>query len=243
MHTTNIINSTQFSFTVEDKKATIEDVFPGFHSGDRIGIVVRQPGGSIGASSLLMAAITRYYDFFRAQLGEEDNQLWIYPDYYVFHIERQHLDHYWLDVWPPNKEVIVEDDPEQILEAINDRGITRLIVEDIPQTAAMFLRETVTTANQRLKSAIAYSPTGRVNNADIQIQNCSKTEQYVMATLKRTKGIPKEMFVKLCQSRRLLNSGGCVTETYRRIDVAQSLNMLTDFSGPGPTTKHYLSLL
>lgn len=243
MHTTKIINSSQFTFTVNGKHSTIEDIFPGFHAEDRIGIVVRRPGASIGASSLLMAAITRFYDFYRTELGEDADKLWIYPDYYVFHIERQHLDHYWLDVWPPNKEVIVEDDPEQILEAINDRGITRLIVEDIPATAAMFLRETVTTANLRLKSAIAYSPTGRVKNADVQIQNFSKAEQYVLASLKRTNGITMEMYQKLCQNRRGLQSGGCVKESYRRIEVVQSLNMLTDFSGPGPTTQHYLSLL
>jgi hypothetical protein len=48
-------------------------------------------------------------------------------------------------VRPPHKEVIVDDDAEQILEAINDRGITRLLVEDKPLTSSVFLRETLST--------------------------------------------------------------------------------------------------
>ena len=39
-------------------------------------------------------------------------------------------DHGRLDVWPRRKEVVVEDDPERILEVVDDRAITRLLVED-----------------------------------------------------------------------------------------------------------------
>jgi hypothetical protein len=65
-----------------------------------------------------------------------------------------------LDVWPPHKEVIVDDDAEQILEAINDRGITRLLVEDKPLTSGVFLRETLSSARNRIVSALAFSATG-----------------------------------------------------------------------------------
>ncbi len=34
------------------------------------------------------------------------------------------------DVWPDHKEVTVPDHAEELLQAINDRGITRLLVED-----------------------------------------------------------------------------------------------------------------
>lgn len=51
------------------------------------------------------------------------------------------MDHSSLDVWPPHKEVIVPNEPEQILEAINDRGITRLLVEDVLPLPANFFRD------------------------------------------------------------------------------------------------------
>lgn len=243
MHTTKIMKTTDFSISINQHPASIEEVFPGFNKQDRVGIVVHRPGGSAGVSGLLMAAITSFYDFHRSQLGDGSDQLWIYPDFFIFHIDNWHMDHYWMDIWPPNKEVIVENDPEQILEAINDRGITRLIVEDNPAKPATFLRETVSSAKHRIISALAYSPNGRVANGDVRIQNFSKTEQYVLDSFKRTKGISPDLFNQLSKNRQALVSNGCVTETYRRIKVIDALHMLSDSTEPGPTTKHYISLL
>src|SRR5690625_2170288 len=147
MHTTSTLSSTDFSYLMNNNLATFDDIFPNFNENDRIGIIISEKGGSIGASALLMATITRFYDFFRPNLGHKTEETWIYPDYYVFHIGKQHFDHFWLDIWPPNKEVIIkEDDPEQILEAINDRAITRLIVEDREMKEGTFLKETLTSA-------------------------------------------------------------------------------------------------
>ncbi|MGJ7919756.1 hypothetical protein [Neobacillus sp. LXY-4] len=243
MHTTKMIQSEQFSFKVNGHPATIEDVFLGFNKQDRIGIIVREPGGSAGVSSLLMAAITKFYDFYRSQLGAGQDQFWIYPEFFIFHIDKWHLDHYWLDVWPPHKEVIVENDSEQILEAINDRGITRLIVEDIPPVPATYLRETITSAKQRIISAVAYSPTGRVQNGDIVLKNKSISERYLLDSFKRTEGILEDLYLQLCKSRELLSSERGVTETYRRIAVDDALFMLTNSTVVGPTTKRYISLL
>lgn len=243
LHTTNSISMSHFSFSVDHREATIEDIFPGFNQEDRLGIVVRSPGGSAGASGLLMAAITKFYDFYRPHLGQENEKLWIYPDYFVFHIERWHLDHYWLDVWPPHKEVIVENDSEQILEAINDRGITRMLVEDISPSRSIYLRETLTNAKLRIKSAVAYSPNGRVASGDIRVRNKSLTEKYLRDSLKRTNLISPELFEELCITRDALHVDGWIEERYRRIDVVDALKMLTDASEPGSTTKHYISLL
>ncbi|AGK53298.1 hypothetical protein [Bacillus sp. 1NLA3E] len=243
MHTTKSISSADFSIKINEHPASIADVFPGFNKQDRIGIVVRRPGGSAGVSGLLMAAITSFYDFHRSQLGYGADKLWIYPDFFIFHIDNWHMDHYWMDIWPPNKEVIVEDDPEQILEAINDRGITRLIVEDIPAATATFLRETVSSANKRIISALAYSPNGRVQHGDVSVRNCSNTENYVLDSLKRTKGISTDLYNQFSKNRQSLVSDGGVMETYRRITVTDALNMLTDSTELGPTTKHYISLL
>ncbi|MEH7378314.1 hypothetical protein [Neobacillus drentensis] len=93
------------------------------------------------------------------------------------------MNHSWMDIWPPHKEVVVEDDPEQILEAINDRGITRLLVEDISPSSATFLRETISSAQHRIVSALANSPTGRVDQADITVISCSAAEENVLDSL------------------------------------------------------------
>ena len=41
-----------------------------------------------------------------------------------------------LDIWPSHKEVVVEPEPEALLRTINDRAITRLVVEDADAPAS-----------------------------------------------------------------------------------------------------------
>jgi len=60
----------------------------------------------------------------------EPFDFFIYPDYFLFHVGRPLGDHARLDIWPRRKEVVVPEDPQGVLDAINDRAITRLVVED-----------------------------------------------------------------------------------------------------------------
>jgi len=243
VHTTKVIGIDDFEFKINDVKCSFEELLPGFHQYDRLGIVVREPAGSAGASALLMAAVTRFYDFYRQDLTDEEGGLRIYPDYFIFHVGKQHLDHYWMDIWPPHKEVIVEDDPEQILEAINDRGITRLIVEDIKPAHATFLQETISSAQQRIVSAIAYSPSGRVHFGDVSIASCPAAERFVFDSFNRSKKLFQQTAAQLKQKRENLFVNGRVIETYRRIPLTDALYMLTRSNGPGFTTSRYLSML
>ncbi|SDJ21606.1 hypothetical protein SAMN05216352_1358, partial [Alteribacillus bidgolensis] len=124
MHTIETLKSKDFDFEINGQKASLKEIFPGFNENDRIGIVTRTPGGSMGANALIMSALTWFYDFFRPELGDDPGKLRIYPDYFVLHVGKRYMNHTMIDVWPPHKDVVVEeDDPEQILEAINDRGI------------------------------------------------------------------------------------------------------------------------
>jgi hypothetical protein len=232
-----------FVFTIDGHTSSLEDIFSGYNKNDRIGVVVRQAGGGMGASALLMAALTRFYDFHRPNLGDEPGKLRIYPEFFVFHVGKRHMNHSWMDVWPPHKEVLVEDDPEQILEAINDRGITRLVVEDIAPSSATFLRETISSAKLRIVSALAYSPTGRVDHADVRIMSCSAAEDNVLDSLNRSEELSEEVKEQLRQERQSLLVNGRVTETYRRIEVSDAINMLTQSTEPGPTTRSYMAIL
>lgn len=240
MHTSEVLTSAGFAFTVAGHKASLESVFPRFNEHDRIGVVVRSPGGATGASSLLMAAITRFYDFHRSRLGNGRGNLRIYPEYFVFHVAACHGNHRQIDVWPPHREVVVEDDPEQILEAINDRGVTRLLVEDATPSSATFLRETISSAEQRIVSALAYSPTGRVDQADVDVTSNSAAEGYVLAALDESRESSEDVG-RLQRGRQTLLSDGRVTETYRRIELSDAIRMLTRSSGPGPTTRRFIA--
>jgi len=126
VHSSRELRSASFAITVDGDPAAVADVLPGFRDSDRLGIVVRRPCGVVGASALLLAVVTAFYDVQRGR-GED---FFIYPDYFVFHVGRKLGSHNRLDIWPPHKEVVVADEPEEVLRAINDRGITRLVVED-----------------------------------------------------------------------------------------------------------------
>ena len=147
MHSARDLTTDMFSLTVDGQAATLDDIFPGFQAQDRLGVVVRRPGGALGASALVMAAITGFYDIQRAS----GRDFFIYPDYFLFHVGERHGDYNMLDIWPDHKEVVIQDDPELILRAVNDRGITRLLVEDGAPGFAGAKRHTRESAESRIR--------------------------------------------------------------------------------------------
>jgi hypothetical protein len=222
MHSSHELRSSSFEIRLDDRPAGLEDLFEGFHEHDRLGVVMSRPCGAVGASALITATITAFYDVQRSR-GPD---FFIYPDYFLFHVGRPLGDHGQLDVWPSHKEVVVPEEPELILEAINDRAITRLVVEDgepaepaSPPGEPAFEREALASARARILTCLAYSPTGRVENADVRIAANEVTEGYVEDVLANEP-------VLLGERRALLEDGAPV-ETYRRIGLEEALARLT----------------
>jgi hypothetical protein len=179
MHSSRELRSSSFEVRVGGRPAGIRDLFEGFGEQDRLGVVMSRPCGAVGASALITATITAFYDVHRARREE----FFVYPDYYLFHVGRPLGDHARLDVWPRRKEVVVGEEPQEILEAIDDRGITRLVVEDGSPTEARLDDEVVASARGRIRTCLAYSPGGRVSDADVEIASNPVTEGYVRAIL------------------------------------------------------------
>ena len=127
MHTARQLDAAYFGITVDGVPSSREDVFPEWGVHDRLGVVVDRPLGATGASMLIQLAITAFYD-----VKPSRREVTLYPEIYLFHVGGRHGNHAYYDVYPPRKEVVVADDPAEILEAINDRAITRLAVVDGP---------------------------------------------------------------------------------------------------------------
>jgi hypothetical protein len=211
-----------FEIEVAGRPARIEDLFAGFSEHDRIGLVMRRPCGAVGASALLTAAITAFYDFQRAR----SERFFVYPDYFLFHVGGPLGDHARLDVWPPRKEVVVEEDPDRILEAVDDRGITRLLVEDGPRAERRLAEEPVASARLRVRSCLAYSPSGRVEDADVRIASNRVAEGYVETVLERSREIDPAARHAIGLARRALVEDGVPVESYRRIELDEALALL-----------------
>lgn len=243
MHSSVELSSDSFAIEVAGAPATIDRLLPGFGDCDRIGAVVRRPCGAVGASTLILAAVTAFYDIQRAR----NDDFFIYPDFFLFHVDGPLGDHSMLDVWPSHKEPVVSDDPEQLLEAINDRGVTRLLVPNGEPGTLRFDRETLASARSRIAGAFAYSAAGRVTGADVRIAGNDVTESYVNAVLdpaglvqtlgdaaepysatvaRRSDEVSDEVRAAIRTQRTGLLQDGRPVETFRRLEPDQALAML-----------------
>jgi hypothetical protein len=222
VHSSRELRSSAFDVSVDGADATLAGVFPDFVAADRLGIVVRRPCGVVGASALLLCAVTAFYDVQRGR-GEE---FFIYPDYFVFHVGRKLGSHNRFDIWPPHKEVVVADDPEELLRAINDRGVTRLVVEDGAPGEGAFAPETLASARARIATAVVYSPNGRTVDADVAIRSNDVTEHYVAGVLEQSRDVPAGERDRIAAARAHLLDGSRPVETYRRVDLDEALGLL-----------------
>lgn len=242
MHTSTKLRSDSFAIELDGRPATIADVLPG-NAGGRLGIVVREPFGAVGASNLVLAAVTAFYDAQRARADD----FFIYPDYFVFHVGRRHGDHSMLDVWPAHKEVVVGDDPDAILEAINDRAVTWLAVPEGEPGPAPHGREARASARDRIVAALSYAPGGRVADGDVRIAGNEVTASFVEAVLdpegvlatsdpttdpyaaevaRRADEVTPDVRARMRTSRERLLEDGRPVETYRRIALDRALQSL-----------------
>jgi hypothetical protein len=222
MHSSKELSRDSFRLAVEGRSADLEDVFPGFDDQDRLGIVVRHPCGALGASGLLLRAITGFYDCQRAR----SESFRIYADYFLFHVGERSGDYNMIDIWPDHKEVVVPDDGERVLEAINDRAITRLLVPDGEPGEVELRRHTRSSAQNRIVTALAYSPDGRVPDADVTVRANEVTERYVNAVLDEATDVPAAAREAIRAARAELITDGRPTESYRRIELDEALSLL-----------------
>jgi hypothetical protein len=166
MHVATQLNEGLFEARLDGTEADRAAVFPDWHLHDRLGVIVHEPFGATGASLLIQLATTSFYDARPQRRGPE---LPHYPEIYLFHVGGSYGDHTTYDFWPPRKEVRVDADPAAVLDALNDRAITRLAVPAGPTRAAEFPFKERETALDRIASSWIYSPAGRVEDADLEL--------------------------------------------------------------------------
>jgi hypothetical protein len=221
MHTATELASSDFAIEIAGRPASLHDVFKGFTDRDRLGVVVRRPCGATGASALILATVTAFYDIQRQRHGAEG--FFIYPDYYLFHVGERWGDHGMLDIWPSHKEVVIEEEsPEELLRAVNDRGVTRLVVQDRAGREPAFERESLASARDRIVTTLAYSADGRVAEPDVTVTGNRVTESYVDEVIDGSDGSRQEAQ----DARRRLRQDGIPTETYRRLSLDEALARL-----------------
>lgn len=220
MHTATELSSSDFAIEIAGRSGSLQDVFEGFTDRDRLGVIVRRPCGATGASALILASVTAFYDVQREKHGPDG--FFVYPDYFLLHVGKLWGDHGMLDIWPSHKEVVVSDIPEELLRAINDRGVTRLVVEDRRPRKPRLQRESLASARARIVTALAYSADGHVDMPDVTVTGNAVTESYVNAVVDRSDGSREQ----ITAARRRLLANGRAVETYRRLTLDEALARL-----------------
>jgi hypothetical protein len=217
VHTTGL-RSDEFRIVIAGRPETLGGLFDGFHEHDRLGIVLTDDDGAAGAAILILAAVTAFYDCLRAR-GEP---FFAYADYFAFHVGRRRGSLRKLDVYPDHKEVVVPADAEAVARAINDRGITRLLVPDVPGRPAAIARETRDSAHRRIVTALAYAGDGSPAGADVSVSGNAASAVFVEQMLQSTGA---------ARIRPTTGPTTSVKQGFRRVDIDTALAMLTRAPG------------
>jgi hypothetical protein len=225
MHSSTALQMDAFAVEADGRPGGPDDVWPGFDRHDRVGIVLRGPLDALGASALMALSVTAFYDVLRAEHGDDYHR---YADFFLFGQDADVADYGELDWWPGHKYVRTGPAAEDVLRAVNDRAITRLVVPAGAPRDGALERQTRTSALDRLRSAIAYDPRGRVEGGDLAITADRVVESYVEVVLFAGSPWVDEEAERAMKAWRetLFVAPKSARETYRRLPVADALALL-----------------
>ncbi|HEJ2247329.1 TPA: hypothetical protein SLW10_006442 [Pseudomonas aeruginosa] len=193
MHASQRLRESHFSVQIESGSASVADLLPEWTITDRVGVVVHEPLGALGASLLIQAAISRFYAF-DPQRRDHAAQ---YPPIFMFHVGGRFGDHSPMDFWPPRREVFFDDpdNPYEVLGALRDRGITRLLVPEGVATGLDYAYAApsgwtdIHSAREQTASAFVYSASGRVGGHDVQLSTGEKQVESMVTDVLRVEAM------------------------------------------------------
>jgi hypothetical protein len=152
VHTLTTLTRETFTITVGGRPRSFADVLPDFSVSDRLALVVAEDGQSFDAAGTLLATVTEYY----ALLRQQESDFYTYPDFYAIHVGRIRAWHAHLDIWPQHKEVVVPTVGEALLTALNDRGITRVLLPPGSLAGGAVLRESLDRLRRQTVTVLEY---------------------------------------------------------------------------------------
>lgn len=160
-------------FVLTDNQTAVshQQWFQGFKNTERVGLVAPNGYDGVGAVNLVMAYVTAFYDTYRAT-GEK---FYAYPDFYSFQYRQPVAEYTDFDIWPEHKNVAVVGGAVEMLDAINDRAITVLLVPDGEPTNPTYFKAQLESARRMIGRCFAYSFAGQVDGADLVIETANRS--------------------------------------------------------------------
>ncbi len=133
----------------------------------RLGVIVNESFGGLGAGVLIGLAMDAFYG-----VGKRRSELALYPDCFLFHVDKQWGNHGGFDFWPEYREVSVPGQPASLIEAINAHAITHLLIPDGRAGSFACHYAERAAALTRLKKCFVYSSSGLLDGSDVRLE-CS----------------------------------------------------------------------
>ncbi len=197
MHSSGLRGS-DFKLTRHGVAELHEEFFSGFHSATRVALLTPTGLEGLGATTLIMAYVTAFYDRCR----ERDISTTSYPSFFTFQKSLPCADYCMLDIWPYHRNVNYQND-QQLAVAIASREIDALLV---PEGYALDL------AVSRVTRCFEYAASGKLEQHDLRIEVApTMLEGYakeVIASLSASRQGDRPMPVNLfCQFFRELEVG------------------------------------
>ncbi len=225
MHLSRLVKTSEFVFTVGGEPASFDDVLPDFGPTERVGVVSRSPGSAHRAAGLVLAAVARFYEL----RLEKSQDFYAYPDFYVFHVGELRGYHGMIDVWPEHKEVVVAGNAESIVSAVNDRGVTRLLIEEAPPAGGLMARETVEGFRSGLVTAYSFDPFGPADSREgVAVTPSEPGVRAIRASAEISRSVVGGDVV----SRLLADAGA--PQSFRRIAWDEALSILSGYGASDP---------
>jgi hypothetical protein len=233
MHSAHQLSRDMFCITASGRSVD-RDTLLDWSERDRLGIVVKSAYGGLGAGLLISLAITAFYDCPTRQRRSAN----IYPDHYVFHVGGPWGSHGSFDFWPEYKEVFVENDARQLLQAINCHGITHLALPVVLGEIRRDRHRLMDDAQDRIKKAFLYAAQGSVPQADVLI---SSSHENVLANFDLTLSPDRA----LAQSMALEQTLDPQSVEYKEIEYAlrHFRPRIAEVSESDPTRQYFLDRL
>ena len=249
MHTAHSLNSGMFAIEIDGRQGTRDELLD-WQLRDRLGVVVTEPLGGLGASLMIQLAITAYFDA-RPERRESPH----YPENYIFHVGGRYGDFSTMDVRPSRRQVFVSD-INDLVGTVNAHSITHLLVPDgaFRDTGYLYLESEA--SREQIRHCFAYNTTGRTVRSDIQVRATATAVDYDVANTidadrviavapewlqignavqradtatwfnefrSRINEVSAQDRAAKFRERAAITTGGLISETYRRIGVEEAL--------------------
>ena len=219
MHS-SFLRGSDFRITLQREEVPHDRFFRGLSATDRVGVFAPDGLDGLGASLLLLAHTTAFYDRYR----ESGSEFFAYPDYFTFQRRTPTASYSMLDVWPGHKDVTVPEDASGTLDAILDRAINVLLVPAWTPGATERTPVQMASARRNIRRCYAYSATGSAEHPTLSV-TCTRDEPAEWA---RTvvESLPDDDTGLRSHWQRVVDAGSIPEQSFAEVPLEHALALI-----------------